>query len=47
MCGDDKNCLFDVAATGRVDIGVATLEGSENFNEIVEMAIPSKFLTAI
>ena len=47
VCGDDKNCLFDVAATSRVDIGVATLQGSESFNEIVEMAVPSKFLTTV
>ena len=44
MCGDDENCLFDVAATNRVDIGMATLEGLENFNEIVEMAIPSRLI---
>lgn len=41
-CGNDQFCLFDVAATKRVDIGMATMQGGENFDRIVEMSIPSK-----
>lgn len=41
VCGDDEFCLFDVAATKRVEIGIATMQGGENFDRIVEMSIPS------
>ena len=43
VCGDDKYCLFDVAATKKVEIGMATMEGGENFEAIVEMSVPSMF----
>ena len=42
VCGDDTFCLFDVAATKTLDIGKATMEGGNDFEEIVEMAVPSK-----
>lgn len=41
-CGDDEFCLFDIAATKRVDIGAATMQGGEEFDRIVEMSIPSE-----
>ncbi len=44
ICGDDTFCLFDVAATKNIEIGVATMNGGENFDAIVEMAVPSKFI---
>ncbi len=44
VCGDDEFCLFDIAATKNVDIGMATMQGGEEFNEILEMAIPSKLV---
>ena len=42
LCGDDAFCLFDVAATKRTDIGLSTLQGSQEFVEIVELSAPSK-----
>lgn len=45
VCGDDKFCLFDIAATKHVEIGAATMEGQETLDTIVEMSKPSK-LTA-
>lgn len=42
VCGDDEYCLFDIAATKKVEIGMATMEGGENFDMIVEMSVPSK-----
>ena len=44
ICGDDEFCLFDVAATKKVEIGMATMEGGQAFDEIVEMSIPSELL---
>lgn len=48
LCGADQFCLFDVAATGSMDIGLATLDGSFNFNLLVEMSAPgeSKLVSA-
>ena len=34
--------LFDIAATGRVEIGMTTLKGSEDFEELVELSAPGK-----
>ena len=42
LCGSDLFCLFDVAVTGNMDIGLSTLEGSLNFEILVEMAAPGK-----
>ena len=34
ICGSDKLCLFDVAATGDLNIGTATMESTEEQNDI-------------
>ena len=38
LCNGDEFCLFDIASTGRVDIGLSTLDGSQNFDMIVELS---------
>lgn len=43
VCGSDEFCLFDIAATKNINIGMATMQGGEAFNDIEEMAIPSKY----
>lgn len=40
ICGNDQFCLFDIAATGRTDVGLSTLEGSQNFEMILQLSIP-------
>ena len=40
LCGDDIFCLFDVAATGSMEIGLSTLRGGEEIEEITEVQIP-------
>ena len=40
LCGTDPFCLFDIAATGRVDIGLSTLQGSQEFEQIVQLSLP-------
>ena len=45
ICGDDLFCLFDIAATGRIDIGMATLQGGINFNILVELSKPGQLYT--
>ena len=42
ICGDNFFCLFDIAATGRTDIGLSTLVGSDEYDEILSLRIPSK-----
>ena len=39
-CGDDVFCLYDVATTGRMDIGLSTLNGSQSFDELVKLSYP-------
>ena len=41
-CNNDTFCLYDIATTGRMDIGLSTLDGSRNFDEIVQLSYPSK-----
>lgn len=40
LCGDDVQCLFDVAATGLVEIGQVALESGREFEEILQLQIP-------
>ena len=42
LCKNDSFCLYDIAATGRVEIGMTTLKGSEDFEELVRLAAPGK-----
>lgn len=41
LCGSDTQCLFDVAATGRVEIGQVAVETGREIEEILELQIPS------
>ena len=43
LCSNDPFCLFDMAATGRVDIGLATLQGSQEFEQLVEISLPGTY----
>ena len=45
LCGDDIFCLFDVAATGSMDIGLSTLEGGREIKEIAQLQIPGLLVT--
>ena len=40
ICGEDKFCLFDIATTGNVDVGIATRESSKLIEEIYSFSIP-------
>ena len=42
VCDDDQFCLYDIATTGRLEIGMSTLDGSRSFNEIVQLSYASK-----
>jgi hypothetical protein len=42
LCGDNEFCLFDIAATKMVDIGMATMTDIREFDTIVELAQPSE-----
>ena len=47
ICGEDNFCLFDIAATGRVEIGAATMEAVKMIETIDEMTKPSMSLVII
>jgi len=40
LCKGDKFCLYDIATTGSMDIGLSTLNGSVRYEEIVETSKP-------
>lgn len=40
VCGEDLFCRFDLAATGRTNIAVSTLEGSLNVQLVVNLSFP-------
>ncbi len=40
VCMGDTFCLFDVAATGSVDIGLSTLVGGLEFENIANISLP-------
>ena len=44
ICGDDIFCRYDIAATGRADVGRATLQGNMELERIINISLPSKFL---
>jgi len=40
VCKNDTFCLYDIATTGRMDIGLSTLDGSMEFEEILRLSYP-------
>lgn len=44
ICGGDQFCLFDIAATGRTDIGLTTLMGSLEFEMIANISQPGSYV---
>ena len=44
LCGGDQFCLFDVAATGRRDVGISTLENSRNVESIIQLSLPGLWM---
>ena len=44
ICGDDRFCLFDIAATGNIDVGVATLETTAIIEQIYTFLLPGRYV---
>ena len=42
ICGDSLECLFDVGATGDLEVGRDAVEVQTTYNETVEVSQPSK-----
>ena len=42
LCGNVSACLFDVAATGRLDIGMSALSAEKDKKIVQELAVPSE-----
>ena len=40
LCEGDRFCLFDVAVTGRRDIGLSTLDSSRSVDLIIQQSLP-------
>ena len=47
LCGDHKFCLFDVAATGNIDLGLSTLQTSQEIEELERLSLPSEYIRYI
>ena len=43
LCNGDQFCLFDIAATGRMDVGMSTQIGGQILEEVIEISAPSKY----
>ena len=43
ICKDDLFCIFDIAATKKTEIGMSTLQGTEDLEMIVEMSKPGMY----
>ncbi len=42
VCGDDQFCMYDIATTGRIEIGQSTAMAGQQFEEMVMLSQPSK-----
>ena len=42
ICNGDSFCLFDIAVTNRIDIGISTLHEDQDYDRLVELSLPSK-----
>ena len=47
ICGDDEFCKFDIAATGRVEIGETTNQAVQEVEKLINLSRPSKFTMLI
>ncbi len=45
LCGDDFFCRFDIATTENTMVGLSTLNGGQEFEDIVNISRPSKQYT--
>jgi deleted-in-malignant-brain-tumors protein 1 len=43
ICGDDQLCIFDIAATGDVEIGISTMDSVQEQERLRESFVPSKW----
>ena len=43
ICGDDDFCRYDIAATGRTSVGMATLQGNVELERIVNISVPGEY----
>ena len=42
ICGNNTFCLYDISATGDTEIGLSTLNGSNLYDEIVQLSYPGE-----
>lgn len=45
LCGDSLECLFDVGATGDLEVGRVAVEVQITYNDTVVVSQPSKCIT--
>ena len=41
ICGSDDRCLFDIAVTGRIEIGICSIEQVEFIDNVTHLSLPS------
>ena len=47
ICGDDQFCKFDIAVSGRPEVGKTTKQASVDFEMLQELSKPSKSIVSI
>ena len=47
VCGDDTACLFDIASTGNVEIGMATMQGSMEIQRLNNISQPGEIVIIV
>ena len=40
VCENDTFCLYDISVTGSTEIGLSTLNGSKQYDELVRISYP-------
>ena len=44
ICENDTFCLYDMSVTGNTEIGLSTLNGSKQYDKIVQLSYPGTYV---
>ena len=44
ICENDTFCLYDISVTGNTEVGLSTLNGSKQYDKIVQISYPGIYV---
>ena len=44
VCENNTFCLYDISVTGNTEIGLSTLNGSKQYDKIVQLSYPGMYI---